>query len=75
MIYCIIRLILAHHKDNRRIDLVIKGGRHMYLRANSQSERQKWLVALGSTKQQELTLEASKSLLINNNYCLVCLTY
>ena len=47
----------------------------MYLRANSQSERQKWLVALGSTKQQELTLEASKSLLKNNNYCLVCLTY
>ena len=38
----------------------------MYLRANSQSEKQKWLVALGSTKQQELTLEASKSLFIKS---------
>lgn len=63
-----IKFILAHHKDNRRIDLVIKGGRYMYLRANSQSERQKWLVALGSTKQQELTLEASKITIDKQQY-------
>ena len=66
-----IRFILAHHKDNRRIDLAIKGGRYMYLRANSQSERQKWLVALGSTKQQELTLEASKTTIDKQQYYLV----
>lgn len=51
---------LAHSKDNQRIDLVIKGGRRIYLRANSQSERQKWLIALGYVKQQETHVETCK---------------
>ncbi|XP_003388130.1 PREDICTED: pleckstrin homology domain-containing family A member 8-like [Amphimedon queenslandica] len=51
--------IIAHHKDNRRIDLVIKNGMHMYLKASSKIERQKWLVAFGSTKQEDLSLERS----------------
>lgn len=36
--------------DNTRLDLVIPGQQHMYLRAPSPQERQKWLVALGSAK-------------------------
>lgn len=36
--------------DNTRMDLVITGEQHMYLRAASSQERQKWLVALGSAK-------------------------
>ncbi|VVC92462.1 pleckstrin homology domain-containing family A member 3-like [Leptidea sinapis] len=36
--------------DNTRMDLVIPGQQHMYLRAPSSQDRQKWLVALGSAK-------------------------
>ncbi|XP_044734461.1 pleckstrin homology domain-containing family A member 3-like [Chrysoperla carnea] len=36
--------------DNTRMDLVIPGEQHMYLKAASSQERQKWLVALGSAK-------------------------
>lgn len=36
--------------DNTRMDLVIPGQQHMYLRAPSPQDRQKWLVALGSAK-------------------------
>lgn len=36
--------------DNTRLDLVIPGQQHMYLRAPSPQDRQKWLVALGSAK-------------------------
>lgn len=32
------------------MDLVIPGQQHMYLRAPSPQDRQKWLVALGSAK-------------------------
>lgn len=32
------------------MDLVIPGQQHMYLRAPSSQDRQKWLVALGSAK-------------------------
>lgn len=52
--------LLAHHKDSRRIDLVIKNGMHMYLKASSQTERQRWLVAFGSTKQEDLLMERCK---------------
>jgi hypothetical protein len=44
----------AHYKDSQRIDLITRGGRYLYLRANSQNERQKWLVAFGSTKQADM---------------------
>ncbi|KOB68270.1 putative pleckstrin-like proteiny domain-containing protein, partial [Operophtera brumata] len=36
--------------DNTRLDLVIPGQQHMYLKAPSPQDRQKWLVALGSAK-------------------------
>ncbi|XP_049866661.1 pleckstrin homology domain-containing family A member 3-like isoform X2 [Pectinophora gossypiella] len=36
--------------DSTRMDLVIPGQQHMYLRAPSPQDRQKWLVALGSAK-------------------------
>lgn len=42
--------IVVHHSDSRRLDLVIPSEQHFYLRATSSSERQKWLVALGSAK-------------------------
>ncbi|KAE8750450.1 hypothetical protein FOCC_FOCC002744 [Frankliniella occidentalis] len=36
--------------DSTRLDLVIPGEQHIYLRAANAQERQQWLVALGSTK-------------------------
>ncbi|KAJ8974956.1 hypothetical protein NQ317_016478 [Molorchus minor] len=36
--------------DNTRMDLVIPGEQHLYLRAATSLERQQWLVALGSAK-------------------------
>lgn len=36
--------------DPTRLDLVIPGEHHMYLRAPTPQERQQWLVALGSAK-------------------------
>ncbi|CAB3234500.1 unnamed protein product [Arctia plantaginis] len=42
--------INVNNIDNTRLDLVIPGQQHMYLRAPSPQERQMWLVALGSAK-------------------------
>ncbi|CAF4774314.1 pleckstrin homology domain-containing family A member 3-like isoform X1 [Pieris napi] len=42
--------INVNNIDNTRMDLVIPGQQHMYLRAPSPQDRQKWLVALGSAK-------------------------
>lgn len=39
--------------DNTRMDLVIPGEQHMYLRAATSQERQQWLVALGTAKACE----------------------
>lgn len=36
--------------DNTRMDLVIPGEQHLYLRASTSQERQQWLVALGTAK-------------------------
>lgn len=36
--------------DGTRMDLVIPGEQHIYLRAATSQERQQWLVALGSAK-------------------------
>jgi len=33
------------------MDIVMPGGRHIYLRAASMTERQQWLLALGVAKQ------------------------
>lgn len=42
--------VIVNNIDNTRLDLVIPGQQHMYLRAPSPQDRQKWLVALGSAK-------------------------
>ena len=47
-------LLQAHPKDQKRIDVIINGESYMYLRASSPSERQTWLIALGSAKQKEV---------------------
>lgn len=41
-----------HSSDNLRLDIVIPGEQHIYVRASSTLERQQWLVALGSAKAQ-----------------------
>ena len=43
--------ISVHHSDHQRMDMVMPGGRHIYLRAASMSERQQWLLSLGVAKQ------------------------
>ncbi|CAG9096463.1 unnamed protein product [Plutella xylostella] len=42
--------INVNNIDSTRLDLVIPGQQHMYLKAPSPQDRQKWLVALGSAK-------------------------
>ncbi|XP_032802311.1 pleckstrin homology domain-containing family A member 3-like [Petromyzon marinus] len=42
--------IQVHSSDGTRLDLVIPGEQHFYLRAMNAAERQSWLVALGSSK-------------------------
>jgi len=41
--------------DSTRMDLVIPGEQHIYLRAATSQERQQWLVALGSAKACVMT--------------------
>ncbi|XP_078520163.1 pleckstrin homology domain-containing family A member 8 [Lissotriton helveticus] len=42
--------IQVHPTDSTRVDLIIPGQQRFYLRAHSATERQRWLVALGSAK-------------------------
>ncbi|XP_019878206.1 pleckstrin homology domain-containing family A member 3 isoform X2 [Aethina tumida] len=42
--------INVHSIDTTRLDLVIPGEQHIYLKAATSQERQQWLVALGSAK-------------------------
>ena len=44
---------LVHPTDHTRVDIVMPGGRHIYLKASSTVERQQWVVALGTSKQEE----------------------
>mgnify|MGYP005981121947 CR=1 FL=1 len=43
-------MVVVNPMDSTRLDLVIPGEQHMYLRAATSQERQQWLVALGSAK-------------------------
>lgn len=52
--------IMVHPNDPLRLDIVIPRERHLYLRAPSNSERQEWLVALGSMKQEDLSTFVSE---------------
>ena len=40
------------------MDIIMPGGRHIYLRAASTAERQQWLLALGVAKQEENVLDS-----------------
>lgn len=52
-------LLLVHPSDHQRMDMVMPGGRHIYLRAASMTERQQWLLALGVAKQGGLDMTDS----------------
>ena len=43
-------LLTVHSADNTRLDLIIPGEAHFYVKAATPHERQQWLVALGSCK-------------------------
>lgn len=40
----------VHPTDAARLDLIIHGEQHYYVKAATTKERQEWLVALGSAK-------------------------
>lgn len=42
--------ISVHASDSTRLDLIIPGEQHFYLKATNPQTRQEWLVALGSSK-------------------------
>ncbi|XP_021255409.1 pleckstrin homology domain-containing family A member 3 [Numida meleagris] len=42
--------IKVHTTDNTRMELIIPGEQHFYLKAVNAAERQRWLVSLGSAK-------------------------
>ncbi|KAM4697600.1 pleckstrin homology domain-containing family A member 3 [Rhinophrynus dorsalis] len=42
--------IKVHSTDNTRMELIIPGEQHFYVKAVNAAERQRWLVALGSAK-------------------------
>lgn len=63
--------IKVHSADNTRMELIIPGEQHFYIKAVSAAERQRWLVALGSskacltdnrTKKEKETSESNESL-------------
>lgn len=52
LLFCCVSLIPSpvHATDPTRMELVIPGEQYFYLKAGCAAERQKWLVALGSSK-------------------------
>uniref|UniRef100_A0A452UNT6 Sesquipedalian n=1 Tax=Ursus maritimus TaxID=29073 RepID=A0A452UNT6_URSMA len=42
--------VKVHSADNTRMELIIPGEQHFYMKAVNAAERQRWLVALGSSK-------------------------
>ncbi|XP_077997468.1 pleckstrin homology domain-containing family A member 8-like isoform X2 [Glandiceps talaboti] len=56
--------IIVHQSDQCRLDLIIPGEQHFYVKGASPAERQQWLVALGSSKAcltNSKTLEKEES--------------
>jgi len=51
----------VHSTDNLRLDIVIPGEQHIYVRAATTGEKQQWLVALGSAKSQGLVSRPRKT--------------
>uniref|UniRef100_A0A673WHJ5 Sesquipedalian n=1 Tax=Salmo trutta TaxID=8032 RepID=A0A673WHJ5_SALTR len=52
--------IKVHATDNTRLELIIPGEQHFYVKAVNVAERQKWLVALGSSKAGLTDTRANK---------------
>ncbi|XP_014005679.1 pleckstrin homology domain-containing family A member 3 isoform X1 [Salmo salar] len=52
--------IKVHATDNTRLELIIPGEQHFYVKAVNVAERQKWLVALGSSKAGLADTRANK---------------
>ncbi|XP_014006827.1 pleckstrin homology domain-containing family A member 3 isoform X1 [Salmo salar] len=52
--------IKVHPTDNNRLELIIPGEQHFYVKAVNAAERQKWLVALGSSKAGLADMRANK---------------
>ncbi|XP_071243754.1 pleckstrin homology domain-containing family A member 3-like isoform X1 [Salvelinus alpinus] len=50
----------VHPTDNNRLELIIPGEQHFYVKAVNAAERQKWLVALGSSKAGLADTRANK---------------
>lgn len=57
---CLCTSVAVHPSDHQRMDIIMPGGRHIYLRAASTAERQQWLLALGVAKQEENVIDAGK---------------
>jgi len=53
--------INVHQTDLLRLDVVIPGEQHIYVRVGSPTERQQWLVALGTAKAQGLVSRTCKT--------------
>lgn len=60
-----------HPTDNTRLDLIIPGEQHYYVKAAQPQERQSWLIALGSAKAtygQPPNQEPSGGMLKNHGF-------
>ncbi|CAL1534317.1 unnamed protein product, partial [Lymnaea stagnalis] len=52
--------IVVHPADMTRLDLIIPGEQHYYVRASTPQDRQSWLIALGSSKASFSEASAAK---------------
>ena len=52
--------VAVHPTDTARLELIIPGEQHFYVRAVNAAERQMWLVALGSSKAGTLDTHKHK---------------
>ncbi|CAG00363.1 unnamed protein product, partial [Tetraodon nigroviridis] len=57
--------IKVHPTDPTRLELIIPGEQHFYVRAVNAAERQRWLVALGSSKAGTLDSHKHKDLCLS----------
>lgn len=60
--------VSVHPTDSTRLELIIPGEQHFYVRAVNAAERQRWLVALGSSKAGTLESHKRRGLKTSNIY-------
>lgn len=56
---------IVHQTDHCRLDLIIPGEQHFYVRAATSQERQQWLVALGSAKASQKNARKPDETVVN----------